>query len=242
MTSPRAISRTPYGEVTYTYFGSGPPLVHLHPRAGWRLTPAMELLSGHWTVYSPIAPGFDGTPQLAGVEDLPQLADAMAGFVSATVGEPVGVVGHSFGALVAIWLATRHPDLVRNVVLEAPPIRPAGVETEHVTAADLYYFVERASRFLKPSDVLAQNRRAAKQYRDKTKEDVRAGGLCAPLNRDVLAIVGTEDPLVSLKAIEEFASSLPSARVKVIGQASHNIEVDQPEVFSSVAHQFLQGG
>lgn len=35
---------------------------------------------------------------------------------------PVHVVGHSYGALTALWLAVKHPELVRTVVLAEPPV------------------------------------------------------------------------------------------------------------------------
>ena len=51
------------GPVHYQKGGNGPPILHLHPAAGPRLTPVIELLAERHTVFVPAAPGFDGTPQ-----------------------------------------------------------------------------------------------------------------------------------------------------------------------------------
>ncbi|KAA0024033.1 alpha/beta hydrolase [Antrihabitans cavernicola] len=49
-------------------------------------------------------------------------ADAVAEVLRAETGEPALVVGHSFGGAVAIYLANRHPELVRALVLLDPAI------------------------------------------------------------------------------------------------------------------------
>jgi pimeloyl-ACP methyl ester carboxylesterase len=48
-------------------------------------------------------------------------SDDLAAFVTRLRLGRVYVIGHSYGALTALFLATRHPDLVRAVVLAEPP-------------------------------------------------------------------------------------------------------------------------
>jgi pimeloyl-ACP methyl ester carboxylesterase len=48
-------------------------------------------------------------------------ADDLAAFISALQLGRVYVIGHSYGALTALFLATRHPELLRGVVLAEPP-------------------------------------------------------------------------------------------------------------------------
>lgn len=61
----------------------------------------------------PIAPGQDYS-MAEHIEDLER-------FIRASSREPVHLVGHSYGALVCLLLACRHPSLVRSLVLEEPP-------------------------------------------------------------------------------------------------------------------------
>ena len=85
------------GPVHYQKGGSGPPILHLHPAAGPRLTPVIELLARHHTVFVPAAPGFDGTPKHASVSSMAGLADLMAEFAQRIIGGTCDVVAESFG-------------------------------------------------------------------------------------------------------------------------------------------------
>jgi non-heme chloroperoxidase len=48
-------------------------------------------------------------------------ANDLAAFIKALSLGPVHIVGHSYGALAALFFATRHPELVRTIVLAEPP-------------------------------------------------------------------------------------------------------------------------
>ena len=50
-----------------------------------------------------------------------QDADDLAAFITTLNLGPVHVVGHSYGGLTALFLATRHPELLRTIVLAEPP-------------------------------------------------------------------------------------------------------------------------
>jgi pimeloyl-ACP methyl ester carboxylesterase len=96
--------------------GEGPPLLLLHGFGGaaWNWTALAPLLAGR-RVLIPDLPGHGGSSPLP--------APSLAGFadaVAALVEEPVGVVGHSLGGVVALRLAERRPELVRGLVLAAP--------------------------------------------------------------------------------------------------------------------------
>ena len=91
------------------------------PSTFWRVRADLETLG--FAVDAPTLPGNAGRPQLDR-PSLSRLADAVAHDVAAG---PALVVGHSLGALVALELAARRPDLVAALVLEDPPSR-AGVD------------------------------------------------------------------------------------------------------------------
>ena len=48
-------------------------------------------------------------------------AEDLAGLLGKLGAAPAHIVGHSYGALTALFLAARHPDLVRTVTLAEPP-------------------------------------------------------------------------------------------------------------------------
>jgi pimeloyl-ACP methyl ester carboxylesterase len=49
-------------------------------------------------------------------------ADDLAAFIGAMHLGKVYIVGHSYGALTGLFLATRHPELIRALVLAEPPV------------------------------------------------------------------------------------------------------------------------
>jgi pimeloyl-ACP methyl ester carboxylesterase len=96
--------------------GDGPPILLLHGFGGaaWNFCEIAPLLPGRRLI-APDLPGHGGSaPSLA-----PSIA-AFADAVASIVDEPVGVLGHSMGAVVALRLAERRPDLVRALLLAAP--------------------------------------------------------------------------------------------------------------------------
>jgi len=106
----------------YGVAGEGLPVLFLH---GWALGQhsyrgaLKRLVSLGCRVYAPALPGFGGSA------DLPSHKMAFEGYADwvkefcdvMEIGEPVFVVGHSFGGGCAIQLAHDHPETVRYLVL-----------------------------------------------------------------------------------------------------------------------------
>src|ERR1044072_3598220 len=95
------------GPVHYQKGGSGPPILHLHPAAGPRISPVVERLAQLHTIYMPTAPGFNATPMHPGVKTMPDLAELMAVFARDVIGGKCDVVAESFGGWGALWLRAK---------------------------------------------------------------------------------------------------------------------------------------
>ena len=94
------------GSVTYHKAGSGRPLLYLHSGGGFMETKSVQTLAEHFTVFAPVAPGFQGTAMLDGVDSIKALADLWATFIDEVIGTaPADVIGYSFGGYTAAWLA-----------------------------------------------------------------------------------------------------------------------------------------
>src|ERR1044072_5484375 len=157
------------GPVHYQTAGSGPPILHLHPAAGPRVSPVVELLAQRHTVFMPTAPGFNATPVHAGVKTMADLAELMATFAHQIIGGPCDVVAESFGGWVALWLAAKHPDLVTQMVLQGPAgLRDAGTggvpADPEARMRALYSKPEHAPKETRSADVIAATQRARDIY------------------------------------------------------------------------------
>jgi len=97
--------------------GEGLPLLLLHGFGGaaWNWSEMAPLLEGRPLVI-PDLPGHAGSDPLPAARSLTPYADVVAGLLDGSA----GVVGHSMGAVVALRLAERRPDLVAGLVLAAP--------------------------------------------------------------------------------------------------------------------------
>ncbi|MCO5247213.1 MAG: alpha/beta hydrolase [Anaerolineae bacterium] len=104
--------------------GPGPALLFVHGSTGSHTSflPFMLQLERHAHVYALDLRGHGLSGRAPGAYQLPDYGRDVAAFVNKVVGGPVFVAGHSLGGLIALWLAAQHPDQVRGVFLEDPPL------------------------------------------------------------------------------------------------------------------------
>lgn len=105
--------------------GGGPPVVCLHSNASssaqWRSL--MDLLAPAYRVLAPDGYGAGKSPDWPSDREI-RLQDEVDFIepVLAAAGAPVVLVGHSYGAAVALIAALRHPGRVRALVLYEPTL------------------------------------------------------------------------------------------------------------------------
>lgn len=140
-----ATLKRPYKLAKVTDIGSGTPLVLLHGigRTGqvWQHV-AEQLIDRQQRVVAFDLLGFGASPKPAWVNyDIDDHAKAViASIESLKAGEPVIVVGHSMGCLVAVRVARLRPDLVRHLVLYEMPLYEGLPNKRHYRLrTDLYF-------------------------------------------------------------------------------------------------------
>jgi non-heme chloroperoxidase len=113
-------------ELHYIEQGQGPPVILLHGGQGdyrawpWlieALAPRYRVISYSRRYHWPNANPLTVTKHSALVD-----ADDLAGLIAALRLGAVHLVGTSYGALTALALAVKHPDLVRSMVVAEPPV------------------------------------------------------------------------------------------------------------------------
>ncbi len=113
-------------------YGSGPrPVLALHCSLahGGEWAGLAGLLAGV-RLMAPDLPGHGRQPEWDGQSDTHADATRQAADCAAALGAPVDVIGHSFGATVALRLALERPELVRSLVLVEPVLFAAAKAAE----------------------------------------------------------------------------------------------------------------
>ena len=112
--------------ITFERTGSGPPLVLVHGggdvRGFWDLSGVRAAFADHCTVYATDRRGRGESGDAEGYELEREAEDVVA--VVDSIGDPVVLLGHSYGALVALEAALR-TDNLRKLVVNEPPV-PVG--------------------------------------------------------------------------------------------------------------------
>jgi len=97
--------------------GHGPPILFVHgdivgPSLTWR---KQRELAERWTLVIPSRPGFGASPPLERNDfqvEAPMFAELL--------GEGAHLVGHSYGAVIALLAAAERPDAVRSLTVSEP--------------------------------------------------------------------------------------------------------------------------
>ena len=236
------------GRVTYLKGGEGRPILHLHPAGGPRVTPAMQILARRHTIYIPTTPGFNGTPEHAAVASMMDLADLAAKFAGTVIGAgPHDVVAESFGGWQALWLAARHPDLVAQLVVQAPAgLRPEGSAMPPADQAEfrrlLYAVPERAPKEMRSPEVQAGDQRQRARYFGGIAFDKALQAALPSIKARTLVLFGTSDRIAPIETARHLLAGIPQVRLTYIWGAAHVPEYDQPERTARIIGAFMEHG
>ncbi len=229
----------------YREAGQGEALLCLHGGGGLRLSRTHEILARDHRVVAFEIPGFGDSPDNERSASLEDLAGTMNQAISELGIDRYSLMGHSFGAKLALWMAITRPDPVQAVVVIAPaairlqPPSPASVPPEQ-SAALLYAHPERQPTVEPLAPEVAAKQQALVHRligppRDSDFE-ARLGGL----ETQVLALFGTADRIAPLEAAHLYRESLPNCHLIMVYDAAHAIDADRPEAVASVVDDFLR--
>jgi len=251
---------TPAGiTVSYDKGGSGPPLVLSHGafsdhHTNWEFV--KPGLRKEFTVYAVARRGRGETDRTDGHTLEDEIADLVA--VIESVGDPVFLAGHSYGAHCALGAAHLLPGRVRKLVLYEPG-RPnlcrsavlARLE-DLATAGDwdelAFTFFRDALRepveeldALRATDlwppIVADGPASIRDIRALTKYDFDAGRY-RDLDIHVLLQTGSESP-PDLYVTDALAAALPRATIGVLPGQAHEGMTTAPDMYLEAIRTFL---
>lgn len=252
--------------------GQGVPVLCLHSNASsssqWR--GLMELLSPHWRVLAPdlLGAGRSAAWPVAAGARLQHELDALAPVLQ-SLGDRFHVVGHSYGAALAMAIAQAVPQRVASAVLFEPTAFPllnrpgpgdpaatgiAATAAAAIAAVDRGDLPSAAEEFIDywmgPGSwaampvarrgPVAESMRPIRQWTDAIfAESWSAAGL-ARMTMPVLLLGGDRSPASARDLLPILAPRLPQVTVQVLPGLGHMAPVTHPERVNPLIADFLQ--
>jgi pimeloyl-ACP methyl ester carboxylesterase len=258
----KTITGTRGTTVSYSVEGSGPPLVLVHGafsdhETNWTFVAPM--FRQEFAVYAIARRGRGLTDATLG-HSLEDEARDVADIVR-SIGEPVYLLGHSYGAHCALLAAAQEPSRVRKLVLYEPGwpaiLGDGGLAALEALAAaaawDQFAFAFFANTLHVPIEELEAVRaselwtpivadakatlgdlRALAAYQFQPR---RFAGLDVP----VMLQVGSESPR-ELYATDALAAVLPNVRIDTLVGQAHEGMTTAPELYTQRTMEFLLSG
>ncbi|MCU1647698.1 MAG: alpha/beta fold hydrolase [Nocardia sp.] len=221
--------------------GKGDPMVLLHPAGvdSRAFTPNFDGLSQQFHLYAPDRRGHGRTPDVEGPISFELMAQDTIVFLETVVGGPAFLAGYSDGAVVALLVALRRPDLVRRLVFAAGVFHRDGWadgvldhdETPPDFMRDTYAEVspDGAGHY---GTVVAKIAAEHKHEPSLTPADLRQ------ITSRTLILVGDDDE-VRLEHALELYRSLPDAELAIVPGTSHGVLAEKPDLCNLLITDFL---
>ena len=201
-------------------------------------------------------PGY-GKSAIVEPYDLEQVSAALARLIESLGGEPVVLIGHSMGGLIAQETYVRHPKLVKAMALcfTSPAFAGGSSEfTKQFLAARIgpldqgKSMAEIAAKLI---PTMGSHSKLAEQIMAGVPPDTyrKAVQLLTTFDRrkelpdikvPALLVAGSEDKVAPPSVMEKMASKIPGAEYALMPECGHLGPMDRPDAFNAILLGFLK--
>jgi pimeloyl-ACP methyl ester carboxylesterase len=235
------IARSAAVQMWYDERGHGDPSVLLHPGGAGvdsrALAPTLEALSQLFHVYAPEQRGHGHTPDVEGPITYELMGQDTITFIETVIGQPVYLLGCSDGAIVALMVALRRPDLVRRLVFAAGVFHRDGW-AEGVLDGEPPGFLRQSYGEVSPDGIAHYDVIVAKLAVMHAHEPTLTHDDLSRITCRALVMVADDDE-VRLEHAVELYRSLPDAELAVVPGTSHGLLVEKPDLCNLLITEFL---
>ena len=248
-----------------------PPLLLLHGWGGssryWRPTLA-EFGVDRWVI-APDLPGFGASPPLRSAATADRLAESVVAFADALGLEQFDLNGHSFCAMVAVYVAARYPERVRRLVLTC--VSTFRSERERLMVAQLHHVLALWMSLRRPwmarsrpfyrmvgtrffhrlptddailrdafTDFLQMDRRTSLDSA-ASSGDAQINPTMARLTQPTLVVGARQDRIMPPAGTPEVARLIPGSCLVWLEECGHLPMIEQPTRYHQTVRSFLEG-
>ena len=250
----------------YDVRGDGPCVVFVHGTGTHRLTfgPVLDALPAGHALVAYDRRGFGGSRGTL-ARRMDQHAEDLGVFVQHLARGPATVVAQSGGAVVALQLAARQPELVRQLVLAEPMVQLArfpsfgvlgtmsAMHTRRVlgrkedAVGGFYRWASGRSDGTNSWDTFPEEwRDLALQHADAVFREIRQMMIPIPSTRTIRSVtspttvvIGDVGQPVFHRTTRRVARLLPQSKTVDVSQSGHLIAIDQPVAFAAAVADVL---
>jgi len=207
-------------------------------------------------------PGYGGSPLLEPY-DLEQVAGALRRLIESLGGEPVVLVGHSMGGMIAQEACARFPQLVKGLVLGFTSPSFGGGSREFVDkfVAARIAPLDQGRSMAQIAAMLMPAMRGSKSLPEGLAQAERIMGAIPPATYrkavqllttfdrraalpaiavPTLLVAGGDDRVAPAPVLERMAQKIPGAEYVLLAGCGHLGPLDQPEEFNQALRGFLE--
>lgn len=240
--------------------GSGEPLLFLHGAGGLAWDPYLDALAERRRVIAPFLPGTSKSNDISQVRDLWDLVLCYYDLLDALGIDRADLIGHSMGGMIACEMAANDPSRVGRLIA----IAPAGLFDVDDPMPDI--FAMRSEELVRrilvdPTSPIADQLTATPDDVDEQVEvliqrlstlnaaakflwPIPDKGLIRRLPRikaPTLIVWGRQDGLIPVSYGNTFRDRIPGARLEVLDQASHLVQLERLPQVLELTWQALAG-
>ncbi|MBN1231163.1 MAG: alpha/beta hydrolase [Anaerolineales bacterium] len=231
--------------IHYEVLGRGRPLIFLHTWVGsWRYwLPIMQVISGEYKCYALDLWGFGDTAKKQRHYSLEEQVNLVEDFLREMSILRIAIVGHGLGALLAILLAHRAPEIISRVMTIGFPLKQGDINPRLETDSSdvlMDWLLSQSPDF---SPVRSEVQKLdLKSIRTSYKESLDLDLASISHLEDTIShlmVCGQSDPLV-MPFKEETTIRYPgTTQMMVFQQAGHYPMIDQKNQFNRLLIDFL---
>lgn len=250
-------------EVNVVDVGTGPTVLCLHGigSSSAAFAPQLDELGGELRFLAWDAPGYAASPDAADAPGLDGYADAAAAVIRDRAEGPVHVLGVSWGGVIAVRLALRHPELVRSLVLadstrgsgqspeQAAAMRQRATELEEQGSAA--FAAARGPRLVTDQAAPELVERVVTTMRDAVRLPGYAHAAASMAETDLtaelaqvdtptLVLCGDGDTVTGIPESQALAGGIPDAVFVTLRGAGHLANQEAPGAFNAWLSAFVQ--
>ena len=224
----------------YDERGDGDPLVLLHGGLtdSRDFTGNLDALAGRFRLLLPERRGHGHTADMPGPITVEAMAQDTIAFVEQMAHGPVRLAGYSAGAIVALRVAVRRPDLVDRLVLISGAFDPDGLILRPTADAPPPAPLLAAYAEVSPDAPNHFPVVIAKVARSASQEPGLEPGELNTVTCPVL-VVAADDDIVTLEHTLELYRNLRDGQLAIVPGTSHLLLQERPQLCTGLVADFL---